>query len=297
MPANKRIAQRWNTGTTTIQANVLLNLGKFYYLTLSQMLLLDIGTTQYKYLWEQVASLRDRTKPLVKSRSFNSVSRFGRVEDMYCLNKRGKESLILDLHVSPDRIKMPIGRPIAHKDYHHRKATIDFHIFLDSWASKYVYEIPFFDTYFDKSGNNRTSGTLRAKTRIDTEGKNFFIPDASFSLKKENWERLFLVEVERGVDTLKAIKKLHTHAYSLVERHTHKAYQLDKNKSYTILFLLENDSLKEALVRRVQQTETAFINIQQYFLCKSINDLLIGGFENGFYENWTTIMGEKRNLF
>jgi len=98
------------------------------------MLKMDIGTTQYQYLWKQTASLRDRIKPLVACNSFpNPNPRKGKVESIYYLTKDGRDALIEDLFYHEDEIKFQVGNSIAYRDYDHRKKQIDFQIALDRW--------------------------------------------------------------------------------------------------------------------------------------------------------------------
>lgn len=79
-----------------------------------------------------------------------------------------------------EEIRMPIGRAkLFFKDYFHRKYTIDFHIKLRKWAKKIQIELCFFDTYFDKIGNNRKNKNLKAKTKLDV-GNSYLIADAVF---------------------------------------------------------------------------------------------------------------------
>lgn len=282
----------WANRITNIQGKVLENLGKYKFLTLSQLLELNVGTTQYRYLWKQVASLRDRNKPLVACKSFNTEDRLGRVEDMYYLTKEGKESLILDLHVPAEEIRMPLGRTIAYKDYYHRKYTIDFQILLSKWVMENGFTVPFFHTYFDKSGNNRTAKDLRAKTKVEFGDGGYIIPDAAFQVDAPDKERFFFFEMHNGRDTKRLLAQLHNHARGLVEMHTHKTYDLNPEKAYHTLFVFEHESIKNAFIHRLLKEGHAFQQIQQFFLCKSLEDLKEASFESG----WVTIYGEPIEL-
>jgi len=260
----------WENKITFIQSNVMEHLARYKFLTLSQMLALDIGTTQYQYLWKQVMSIRDRKNPLVGCHSFGIPQ-----------PQKGKV----------ERIKMPIGKTAAYRDYFHRKYTIDFQIALDKWANENGVIIPYFDTYFDKVGNNRKDKSLRAKTKIGEGDDDYFIPDGVFDVTIEDVKRFYLFEMYNGVDTGRTIKQLTKHAHALVERKTHTKYKLDRKKSYNIVLVFEFDSMMKAVIKRISSDER-FKFIEKYFLCKSLAQVRAGD----FYNNWTTLSGKKSDF-
>jgi len=281
----------WENKITFIQSNVMEHLARYKFLTLSQMLALDIGTTQYQYLWKQVMSIRDRKNPLVGCHSFGIPQpQKGKVESMYYLTPLGKRILIEDFEFI-DRIKMPIGKTAAYRDYFHRKYTIDFQIALDKWANENGVIIPYFDTYFDKVGNNRKDKSLRAKTKIGEGDNDYFIPDGVFDVTIEDVKRFYLFEMYNGVDTGRTIKQLTKHAHALVERKTHTKYKLDRKKSYNIVLVFEFDSMMKAVIKRISSDER-FKFIEKYFLCKSLDQVRAGD----FYNNWTTLSGKKSDF-
>lgn len=289
---------KWEGVITNIQGNILLKLAQYKFLTLTQLLKLDVGTSQYKYLWKQMASLRDRKRPLVRSQRFSVALPLNgnppqRIEDWYCLNNAGKNALRNDLQFHGN-IKMPIGRGnLAYKDYRHRRHTIDFQIALQKWAEKANIEIPFFDTYFDKSGNARTDKNLRAKTRIDMDRGMYFIPDGAFKVVQNLQEKFLLMEMCQGSDTIRAVAQIHNHARAMTNRFTHKAYNLPQNKSYLIILIYQKEALKNAVAERVKMEGNTFSVIQKYFRCKTLEEV-----ENGdFFEGWATLFGEEVSLF
>ena len=88
----------WEGKITNIQANILESLAKYKYLTIPHLLALEIGTNQYKYMWKQISSLRDRRKPLVICNNYDVPEpRKGRVFSMYHLSKEGKKALVQEL--------------------------------------------------------------------------------------------------------------------------------------------------------------------------------------------------------
>lgn len=278
---------KWQGTITNIQGNVLEKLARYKFLTMSQFLRLDIGTTQYNYLTMQIKSLRDRRRALVGCHNFHTPQpKKGRVESMYFLTKFGREALISELGIEEKTIKMPIGKTMAYKDYWHRRFTIDYEIQLDKWGNSNGVIIPFFDTYFDKVGNNRIAKNLRAKTRITLSENEYFIPDGLYYLHKEDAKRLHLMEMYNGKDTGRVVRQLHKHAQALSSKCTHKQFNLEANRSYTITLVFEHESIMQATIERIQQ-EGAFHKIAKYFLCKSIEDV-----REGDFDNWIDLNGE-----
>jgi len=282
----------WAGVITNIQSNVLEALARYKFLTMSQMLALDIGTVHYQYLWKQVASLRDRGKPLVGCHNFKIPQpRKGKVESMYYLTKEGKRSLVLDLLIPEEEIKMPLGKTVAYKDYLHRKFTIDFQIVLDKWATQKEYEVPFFDTYFDKTGNNRVGRNLRAKTRISLSDTDYFIPDGAFKVfKPDGSQKLYLFEMYNGKDSARIVRQMHKHAQAMTFRCTHKKYDLDESKSYKVVLVFQFHSILESVIARVQN-DPAFTYVQKYFIFKSNEDL-----KNTSFDEWVTATGETQSF-
>lgn len=277
----------WAGRITSIQGNILEHLARYKFLTSSQLLRLDVGTTQYQYLSKQLKSLRDRGRPLIGCHNFSTPQpRKGRVESMYFLKPHGRQALVFELDIEAEKIKMPIGKSVAYKDYLHRKYTIDYEIELDKWAKANGAVVPVFDTYFDKVGNNRVSKNLRAKTRIVLSDDEYFIPDGAYFLKKDESRRLHLMEMYNGKDTGRVVKQLHKHAQALSFKCTHREYNLDPDFSYTIDLVFQYPSIMKATIDRLAE-EGTFTNIGQYFLCKSIEEV-----NEGKLDQWINLHGE-----
>ena len=277
----------WAGRITSIQGNILEALARYKFLTNTQLLRLDVGTTQYPYLAKQIRSLRDRGRPLVGTHNFHTPQpRKGRVESMHYLTLKGREALVFELDKDVESIKMPVGKSVAYKDYLHRRYTIDYQIELDKWAEQNGATVPIFDTYFDKVGNNRVSKNLRAKTRITLSQDEYFIPDGAYFLKREGGKRLHLMEMYNGKDTGRIIRQLHKHAQALAFKCTHKQFNLDPDFSYTVDLVFQYESIMRATIERIQE-DGAFTNIGQYFLCKTIEEV-----NDGQLDTWVDLFGE-----
>ncbi len=282
----------WQEVITSIQENALIALGRHMYLTLSQLLDLNVGTTQYTYLWKQMASLRDRRIPLVNCTTFSIPEpKKGRVESLYSLSHHGKKILISDFGVKEEELKAPVGGFVAYKDYHHRKSTIDFQISLEKWCAQSNVPLFNFETYFDKTGNNRTDKNLRARTRVDL-GQDFIVPDAVFKLLGKKEVELFLFEMHNGKDSKRMLRQLHNHAAAMVSRAVHKKYGYDLDKSYRILCLFEFSSTLKCVIERARE-EKSLSRIEKFFLLKSLE----GQQGSNFWEEWRTLYGNPFDDF
>ncbi|MFN7119906.1 MAG: hypothetical protein ACK4TA_24135, partial [Saprospiraceae bacterium] len=176
------------------QENILLALAKFKFLSTSQ--LHRLLKKEIAWLRKQILSLTKRERPLVEGISFGFHPKEGKLEHIYFLTKYGKDALLEMVQLEESQIRMPIGNSsMFYKDYKHRKNTIDFHIALYQWTLATDMELDFFDTYFDKIGNNRTDKNLRAKTRIDLLQTDYLIADGVFTLSTEENTFLYLFEM------------------------------------------------------------------------------------------------------
>ncbi len=284
----KKIA--WEGVITNIQANILESLARYKYLTLSQMLALDLGTTQYQYLWKQASSLRDRRRPLVACNSFATPQpRMGKVESMYYLTPAGRQALILELRYPEDQVKYQVGKSIAFRDYPHRKKQIDFQIQLDKWAEQNELDIPFFHCYFDTTGNARTTKNLKSKNRIALSKSKYFIPDGAFLIENMHRQnRFYLFEMCNGKDSKRVVKQLHHHAQAFAFRLVQEHYNYDESKPYYIALLFTYRSIMEAVQKRIQ-ADPQFVHLDKYFICKAYDDLE----QEDFFDTWQTLKGEE----
>ncbi|MEL7340983.1 MAG: hypothetical protein AAGM67_10885, partial [Bacteroidota bacterium] len=198
-----------------LRGNILEALATFKYLVPTQLMQLGVGTTQIDYLRKNLRWLRDRRRPYADCIVYGSPDpRKGSVENLWFLVEEGRNTCVESLFMDEDKVRMPIGKPPAYKDYYHRRGTVDFHIALHQWARIAGWEIELFDTYFDKIGSNRNSGkygSMRTKNRVTLSENEFLIPDANTIITHESGRKeLFLFELHR---TKKHTKKLINQIY------------------------------------------------------------------------------------
>jgi hypothetical protein len=201
--------------------------------------------------------------------------------------------LINDLFYPEDEIKFQVGNSIAYRDYDHRKKQIDFQIALDRWInSSDNIMLDYFDTYYDKSGNNRTAKNLRAKTRVDITISEYMIPDAAFQLSDyQRRTELYLFEMCNGKDTKRILKQVHQHVRALISKTTHLKYNFDDGRPYHILFLFTLAATKKAVINRIR-ADKSLVEVNQYFLFQSYDKVEYPD----FFSNWVTVEGECKQI-
>jgi len=261
-------------------------IAKYKYLTSSQFV--EMGIYKHRdYLTKSLRPLILQKRPLVAKYDFNPIN--GKLESFYYLTKYGKKFLIDELEYSEDQIKAPKGvAPIKLKDYHHRKLTIDFHMYLNQWLESNDGDINFLNYYFDKSGNNRDADKnhfITALNRINIDRSNSFIPDINTKFSIDGQEYLYLFEQHDGKDTKRLLNQLRNHIIAIATGVVQKRYKLQK--SHRVVVVCEFESVKNSVIQRLQKVES----IEHYnnFLIFKINEEL----QEDFFNDWTLISGEE----
>lgn len=275
---------------TKIQNQILLYLGQFKYLTLSQLLKLGSGTTQYKYLWKQTSALVKRSRPLIEAVRFNTIDRIGRVEDIYYLTKYGAKVLADTSPNSP--ALLPKGRVVSAKDYTHKIRTLDFQIETYLYCRQSDLDLVKFLRYFDKTGNNRVDRNLSSLTKVKFKDGKSLIPDGLFVIEVDDFERLLLFELHLGKDSKRIFNQLIAHIDAMLSLKLHNAISYPTNRAYYVLVLFESTSVLESMIQRFKSTGDLYSKIHQYVLCKSFDQFD----KENYTDNWKTILGESQNL-
>lgn len=230
--------------------------------------------------------MRESKRPLVRK----IPHRNGEPAKHYLTNK-GKEVLMElyceleadDIHVVPNIIYTDT------QDQKHRCTTIDIQIELDFACEKYEVDLLFCDRYFDTVGNNRVEKNLRSKTAFVYEGKKSVKPDIVFMLQTSKQKELYVVELENGKDTKKAIEKCIRHGKAILNKSANQKY--DFEFGYRTLWIFEYSSIMHVTIDRLR-ANPFFRNMNEYFLFKPLVDL-----ESDFFGNRVNITGEERKLY
>lgn len=273
---------------TEIQTNILLALGRYKFLTTSQIEVLKI--TDVTYARKILKELEDRKRPFVGRITFGIHPKLGKLENFFYLTKHGKKELIEGLGIEEVYLKAPKGKAtLFFQDYHHRKYFINVQIAVYQWATRAELEIEFFHAYFDQIGNNRISGNAQILTKITFEVENYLLPDGIFLLHKNQERILYLVEMYNGKDTKRVLSQLEKHAKVLVAGSASDQYQV--KKANRVICIFEEESAMRAVINRVRLDER-FRNIKDFFFLKALDKLATVSFE----AEWFNLVGEKTTL-
>ncbi len=268
------------------QITAIKYLATFKYLTSSQFVKMGL----YKkrgYLTNSLKVLMDMKKPLIDKHDFNPIN--GRLESFYNLTKYGKKFLMDELEYTETQIKAPAGlSPISMKDYHHRKFTIDFYIYLNQWLESNNGHMVFLNYYFDKSGNNRNndkSKYVTALNKIYLDENNSFIPDINTIFSLDSKEYLYLFEQHNGKDTKRLFEQLYIHIIALSRGVVSEKYNL--KKAHKVVVVCEYESVKISVIQRLKK-ESGIEYYNNFFIFKTNSEL-----KEDFYNNWTLISGKQ----
>ena len=176
------------------------------------------------------------------------------------------------------------------KDYTHRRNTIDIHLHLYLWTKTTDFEITFFDTYFDKIGNNRRDKNLQAKNRIDLSNNDYIIPDGITVIETGDTQLLYLVEMYDGKDTKRVLQQLRKHAQAISLGTPSLKYGFQK--SNRVLSIFEHDSNMKAVLSRIRQ-EQLFDAMTNHFLFKTLENIQT----QDFMDSWLNLEGKKKSMF
>jgi hypothetical protein len=271
------------------QTEILLALAQFKFLTTSQ--LQKLVPREIAWLRKQIVLISKREKPLIEKLSFGFHPKFGKLENVFCLTPNGRETLCQTLSIEREAVKMPVGNSsLFFKDYTHRRNTIDIHVHLQLWTKTSDFEIVFFDTYFDKIGNNRRDANLQAKNKIDLPNGDYLIPDAITLLDNSETQFLYLIEMYDGKDTKRVIEQLHKHAQAIALGSPSVKYGFAK--SNRVLCVFEFESNRDAVLSRLHNNP-AFAAMTNHFLFKTLEAIRT----QDFTEGWLNLESKYKMMF
>lgn len=247
---------------TEIQTRILEALAHYRYLTHSQMLRLEIGSPSF--LRFSTRRLREKgNEPLIESVAYPFTPREGRLEQVHHLTPAGAAVLADVTNNDAYRRLRPVTA-VYHRDYWHRKYTIDFQIALTkSLAGDERLDLVTFDRYFDKTGANRGKGDshpLRSRTRVDINTEHHLVPDVNFVLSRPfdlKHRVLYTVEIVNGQDTKRILRQIERHAEVLEKRVLAPKYDMPSKTAHQVLFIFSDYGLLRAVRTRFVEIKSA----------------------------------------
>lgn len=271
------------------QTEILLALSRFKFLTTSQIQ--KVVPREIAWLRKQIVLIANRESALIEKLNFGFHPKYGKLENVFYLTPIGKELLCQTLNIEREAVKMPIGNStLFFKDYTHRRNTIDIHVHLYLWTRTTDFEIDFFDTYFDKIGNNRRDKNLQAKNKISLTNDDYLIPDGVTVISNSETSFLYLVEMYDGKDTKRVIEQLHKHAKAIALGTPSLKYGF--KKSNRVLCVFEFESNMKAVLSRIRYDPT-FSAMTNHFLFTTLEALKKGDFTEG----WLNLENKLKIIF
>jgi hypothetical protein len=282
---------------TNQQQKVLEALSEFRYLTVQQMLSMDISKSPHSLRKNTLSRLTDAHRKMVKSHDFGWIPQRGRLSRVYYLTAYGVKILSEIQRVSIDSIDYPKGGIQYSSDYTHRLHFINFHIRFKHWADQQNKTVEFFHAYFDKIGSQR-AGSVRstAKTCVQLRRTVYkqlksktFIPDGLTRYQDGNKSRLVVIEIHNGVHSQRITQQLLDHLEALQQGLFSDKYQ--HNKANYVLSVHENEAtLKSVKNRLIHRAEfQPFLPLFLFNTQAQTNE--------DFSQNWTLANGGKTALF
>ena len=243
---------------------ILELLKRFKYLSSSQLIKLGVASSQpaTSRILQRFFKNKDGVikSPLINKLTFQPHPTRGKLENLYCLNKRG--ALFLSEYLDKDlsEIEYVKGSGFFAKDYFHRVTQIDYHINLYLQSQKEGFTIDFFYNYFDKTGSNNSNSNqrLEAKTKIIYEDGSFFIPDGIYQItkqldNKQTQNYLFVLEVHKGNDAKRAVETIEKNIKCLVDGSLSKKFGY--GYSHKVVVVLDDEKIKKAVLKRLCRFE------------------------------------------
>jgi len=275
------------------QEKMLRSLARYKFLTISQMLRLGVAKHQPN-VSKNLKTLRDRK--LVATQGFSMVQRDDvsqkskRVESIFYLTPKGAKEVMERLELPEEKIKFPKQvKTLFSNVYFHRKYAIDCEISANISALEKGYEVTLFDRDFDKVGSNR-KGKGASKTKIQTKGDNYIIPDANFILSNQDDEKLFTLELHNERASRAIATQLTNHTFAVENGSVGLKYGIERLHRVLNVFIEENKM--NTVLEKLQKAKTAFREMEMFFFFKTLENAKIGN----FYDNWLNLDGNKVNL-
>jgi hypothetical protein len=249
-------------------------LAKFKYLSTSQFIKLGLASSQpavsrilqrfFKAKKEKDESEAKLIKsPLINKLTFPLDPKRGKLENLYCLNKRGATILSEYLDKDINEIEYIKGSSFFAKDYAHRVTQIDYYIELYLNSIEQNFTIEFFHSYYDKQGANRsnTSQMLESRTKLYYADGSYYIPDAIYKTREiisdGSWQEFYYVlEIHKGKDTKRAIETIEKNIKALDEYSLQKKY--DYQYAHKVIVVFDTQTARDAVFKRFEKMDYYF---------------------------------------
>jgi len=273
---------------TPIKEHIIKALAQYQYLTNSQIMKLGISDN-IKVIRKHVKELSDTNRPFIGSIRYGATQRMGKREYFHYLKKKGVRLLLDHLFYLPEQIKAPKSKsPNITTDYQHRKSTIDFQIAVSQHMQQQDGKILFFDTYYERIGNNRT-GISRAKTAVERK-QNYLLADALFMIQvplaDQYKKHLYAFEMHNTNSTKNIFEQLYRYLECLELGSITLKYGFDR--ASRILSVFEDANKMHNTLKRIK-AHSSFDNVRGLYLFKPLAEIV----NDGICTKWIDASGKE----
>jgi hypothetical protein len=155
-------------------------------------------------------------------------------------------------------------------------------IAFEAWLNRKEFELIAWDTYFDKTGNQKKSGDLKPKTRVQTGESSYVDPDAIFAYVTDNGQKITLIETSRGKETKLVLEKIRKTMFAIYEGKVSEKYKTKTHKfAVTPKFLISFET--ESLMKSTMAAVNRDIYMKRF---DRLNDFLFFGLHSKVVSNW-----------
>lgn len=271
---------------TVTQEKVLKALATYRYLTVAQMMRLGVAGEQ-THLYEVLKGLQMAGKPERKPKEIGAMDYGvavgeGRLPRVYYLTKKGAQ-LLQGAWPEADLIRY-VERPRKVKSlYWHTLQLVDCHIAFRKFAEGSGHHVRWFRSEFDYTARRDGPPRSEAQTVYYANGrKGTLVPDAVTVLDSKSGSELFLaIEVARGTDTGRVEHKIMDYCRALADETAWSVHGIRDDTDIRVLFVFEEASLLEAIIRRMHGNRT-FYEWRHHFFGRLLKDVVA----DSFCEDW-----------
>lgn len=277
---------------TPIKEYIIKALAQYQYLTNSQIMKLGISDS-IQVIRRNIRELADENRAFIGSIKYGTNHKTGKREYFHYLKKKGVRLLLDHLFYQPEQIKAPKNKnPNITTDYQHRKATIDFQITVSQYMQQHDGKVLFFDTYYERIGNNRT-GTSRAKTAVERK-QNYLLADALFMIEVPLEDRykkyLYAFEMHNTNSTKNIFEQLYRYLECLELGSITLKYGFDR--ASRILSVFEDANKMHNTLKRIK-AHRSFENVRKFYLFKPLEEIL----NDGIFTKWIDASGKEVTFY
>lgn len=242
---------------TEVESNILQRLAHYKYLTLSQMVKVNVGGKSYTCT---------RLKQL-REAGYVGVSQYGgvyksggggRAENINYLTPKGAKLLAsMGTEWELENIRYPKNIDgIFRNDYFHRISTVNVQIAFELWCKWLAYEIVFFDAYFYTLGSAKKSkenDPLRGQTTISVPHGKPVAPDGIFAVDTGKKKLFFCLEVHNGADVTRLVEQAKALSRAVAKGYitNHYKTKYDIQNSPRVLFTVETENMLRLVKKRL----------------------------------------------